>query len=478
MNDGVVQSKPPSRFSNTTKWIYIIMWVQSIKLENIKCFRSQEIAFVSNPKEGKAARKKPYRWITLLGENGVGKSTVLQSLGLLLAGPEAAKELMPRPTGWVQDATKAGEMTAKIHKEESDGGNFGQKRESKIFSYSYIVTGSGAIAVGTKDNRQVYTEPVLLEKPNKILSWLRVNAFASDSKGWFAVGYGAFRRLTRVSQVIIPSLEAPKRSSNFFTQFNEDTSLSSFERWMVYLDFRLAKNPQDLEAQRMKVVGEDAITKLLPGNVKIAEVTVDGLIQFQIGDKIVPSISLSDGFRSVIALAGDLIWRLLQSFPHLENPTQASGVVLIDELDIHLHPSWQRMIAGWLQDVFPNLQFIVATHSPLIASGAGERALTLRFRWQGTDVVVEPVRPLEILADVNRTLTSSAFDLPSVYSPETERKIQTYHQLQRKIHTLEPDERQEYEQLQLFMKEVKPMGNLPEPDSLEARINAFLEANL
>lgn len=79
---------------------------------------------------------------------------------------------------------------------------------------------------------------------------------------------------------------------------------------------------------------------------------------------------------------------------------------------------------------------------------------------------------------MNRTLTSSAFDLPSVYSPETERKIQTYHQLQRKIHTLEPDERQEYEQLQLFMKEVKPMGNLPEPDSLEARINAFLEANL
>ncbi|MFM6408514.1 MAG: ATPase, partial [Microcystis sp.] len=94
------------------------------------------------------------------------------------------------------------------------------------------------------------------------MSWLRANAFASDSHGWFAVGYGAFRRLTRVSQVIIPSLEPQQRSSNFFSQFNEDTSLSSFERWMVHLDYRIAKNPEDSQAKQMKKIGEEAITKL------------------------------------------------------------------------------------------------------------------------------------------------------------------------------------------------------------------------
>jgi hypothetical protein len=69
--------------------------------------------------------------------------------------------------------------------------------------------------------------------------------------------------------VVNSNLEQPKRSSNFFTQFNEDTSLSSFEHWMVYLDYRLAKDQSDLKAQKMKRVGEEAIIKLLPGDVKM-----------------------------------------------------------------------------------------------------------------------------------------------------------------------------------------------------------------
>ncbi len=453
------------------------MWVESITLHNIKCFQDQEITFTRNP-NARRHRAKPYYWITLLGENGVGKSTILQALALLLAGPEAAKELLPRPTGWVRDQTSPGKLTAVLHKEDIDTGNFGEDKQRQTFSYSYFVTGSTAVEVGTAKDPQIYTEPALIEEPTKILSWLRANAFASGSQGWFTVGYGAFRRLTRLSQVIIPSLEPPKRSSNFFTQFNEDTSLSSFERWMVHLDYRLAKDSNDIKAQRMRKVGEAAIVKLLPGNVRIAGVTTEGLIEFLVDGQKVPTISLSDGFRSVIALAGDLIWRLLQSFPNLEDPTQASGVVLIDELDIHLHPSWQREIAGWLQQVFPNLQFFVATHSPLVASGAGEDALTLRLEMVNGQPQIEKVPYPDLAADVNRTLTSSAFGLQSTYAPPTEKKIQRYHQLQRANGKLADEERQEYEQLQLFMKEVKPFGEQPAPDSLEARINAFLEERL
>lgn len=451
------------------------MWVESITLHNIKCFAQQEISFTRNPK-ARRHRAKPYQWITLLGENGVGKSTILQAIALLLAGPEAAKELLPRPAGWVRDSKSPGKLTAVLHKEEIDTGTFGEDKQRQTFSYSYFVTGSAAVEVG-KD-KQIYTEPALVEVPDKILSWLRANAFASGSQGWFAVGYGAFRRLTRLSQVIIPSLEQPKRSSNFFTQFNEDTSLSSFERWMVYLDYRLAKDRTDKEAKKMKEVGEEAIIKLLPGDVKIAGVTTEGLIEFLVDGQKVPTISLSDGFRSVIALAGDLIWRLLQSFPNLDDPTTASGVVLIDELDIHLHPSWQREIAGWLRQVFPNLQFFVATHSPLIAAGAGQDALTLRLDIIDNKLQILEIPYTDLAADVDRTLRSPAFGLQSTYSPPTEEKIQRYHQLKRKNKSLVDEEMQEYKQLQLFMKEVQPFGEIPAPDSLEARINALLEDRL
>lgn len=454
------------------------MWVEQITLSNIKCFHNQDLHFIRTP-NAQGDRVTPYPWITLLGENGVGKSTILQALALLLAGPEAAKELLPRPTGWVRDPQRVGTLRAIVHQSIGDIGTFDEKSPQSSFDLSYVVTGSMAVTVGSdRETQQTYTEPALIEHSTKTLSWLRANAFASSSKGWFSVGYGAFRRLTRSGQVTIPSLEAPKRSSNFFTQFNEDSALSSFERWMVYLDYRLAKDPHDLDAQKMKQVGEAAIVKLLPGDVSIAGVTTEGLIEFRVGDQIVPTIRLSDGFRSVIALAGDLIWRLLQAFPDLEDPTQASGVVLIDELDIHLHPSWQREISGWLQDVFPNLQFFVATHSPLVATGAGENALTLRLDMLDGQLNVTEIPYTDLAADVDRTLRSPAFGLQSTYSPPTERKIQRYHQLQKKKENLVEEEIQEYEQLQLFMKDVKPFSDRPTPNSLEARIDALLEDRL
>jgi len=443
------------------------MWVEKLSIKNIKCFQTLDIPFGSS--------KKRYSWITLLGENGVGKSTILQSLGLLLAGPEAAKELLSRPTGWVQDPSEPGKLSITIHRENEDAGVFGEEKVRRAFTYSYSVTGDGPVKVGS----QTYTEPVLIETPSGILSWLRTNAFASRSQGgWFAAGYGAFRRLTRVSQVLIPRLDQPTRASNFRAQFDEDQSLNSFERWMVYLDFRQAKDSTDVQAKRMREVGERAITGLLPGIVKIAEVTSDGLIIFEVNNRKVPTISLSDGFRSVIALSGDLIWRLLQAFPDIDDPTQASGVVLIDELDIHLHPAWQKNIASWLQKVFPNLQFFVATHSPFVAIGAGSDALTLHLESsEDGEIKITPSPDLSTY-DVDRALRSSAFGLKSTYSPQTDKKMQEYHALRRKRQTLSGEEKARYDQLELFMKDARPIESLPVPGSLEARVDAFLEEKL
>jgi len=75
---------------------------------------------------------------------------------------------------------------------------------------------------------------------------------------------------------------------------------------------------------------------------------------------------LSDGERAFIALLGDLVRRLALANPGMPNPLEGHGVVLIDELELHLHPRWQREVVEKLRTSFPNIQFIATTHSPFI----------------------------------------------------------------------------------------------------------------
>ena len=79
---------------------------------------------------------------------------------------------------------------------------------------------------------------------------------------------------------------------------------------------------------------------------------------------------LSGGYRAVLALAADLAWRMAQGNPHLEDPLESEAIVLIDEVDLHLHPSWQQRILDDLTRTFPNAQLIVSTHSPQVLTTA------------------------------------------------------------------------------------------------------------
>lgn len=436
------------------------MFIEELTLENIRCFEKATLRFKDN------------KWITLLSQNGCGKSTVLQSLALLLAGPEGAQKLAPRPVGWLRDEEIPGKLSIKIHQTGNDPGQFGSERVTRAFGYTFFLTGSKRLTIRNK----VHTEPGVHESPEKRLTWLRQNAFASKGTGWFAVGYGAFRRLTRKSEIIVPSLEPQARYTNFFTQFDEDQPLSAFERWMVYLDYRIVKS-DDAEAKRQKELGIAAINRLLPEGVRFDSVTAEGRIFFDIEGMKVPTLALSDGYRSVLALSGDLVWRLIQAFPTSNDPLKEEGVVLIDELDIHLHPIWQRDIALLLREQFPNLQFIVATHSPLIAAGAGPEALTLKFTLNNGKAAVEKVPDISAM-NVDRMLQSPAFGLVSPFSPQTQMKIDRYDGLLYKRNKLTKKEQTEFRQLSLFIQDARPIGGPPEPDSLQAKVEAFLEKKL
>ena len=436
------------------------MLIEELVIDNIRCFEKTTLRFRNR------------KWITLLSQNGCGKSTVLQSLALLLAGPEGAQKLAPRPVGWLRDEEQPGKLSIKIHQSDGDPGQFGSERVTRSFGYTFFLTGNKRLTIRNK----VYTEPGVHESAEKRLTWLRQNAFVSKGLGWFAVGYGAFRRLTRKSEIIVPSLEPQARYTNFFTQFDEDQPLSAFERWMVYLDYRIVKN-KDSEAKRQQALGIAALNRLLPEGVRFDSVTAEGRIFFDVEGTKVPTLALSDGYRSVLALAGDLVWRLIQAFPDSNDPLKEVGVVLIDELDIHLHPLWQRDIALWLREQFPNLQFIVATHSPLIAAGAGPEALTLKFSLNEGKGTVEEVPDVSAM-NVDRLLQNLAFGLVSPYSPQTQGKIDRYDSLLVKRTRLTPKEKTEFEQLSLFMEEARPIGGPPKPGSLQKRIETYLEKKL
>lgn len=442
------------------------MWVERLLIENIRSFEGQEISFSRR-------RNEPYRWVTLLGENGGGKSTLLQALGLLLAGPEGAQSLLPRPIGWVRDESNSGLLDIDLRQGDRDPGRPPRKK-SPVFNYGLVLTGRQRLRIG----KQVYTEPTILETGSSPLSWLRENAFASRGSGWFAAGYGAFRRLTRSSRLVVPALEPQARYTNFITQFNEDEPLATFERWVVYLDYVIAKHPGAArQARHQQRLGIEAINRMLPEGTRFDSVSGEGRILFDVQGRKVPTLAMSDGYRSVLALAGDLVWRLIQAFPQSRSPLAEEGVVLIDELDIHLHPRWQRYIAGWLREQFPNLQFIVATHSPFVAAGAGKDALTLRLTLENGATQVEKVETPAAL-NVDRILQSEAFGQLSPYSPETEESIERYDTLARKRRKLSTNEARELGELRAFMQKARPVGGPPEPGSLEAKLDAYIERTL
>lgn len=136
---------------------------------------------------------------------------------------------------------------------------------------------------------------------------------------------------------------------------------------------------------------------------------------------------LSDGEKSLIALIGDLARRLSIANPTSDNPLEGSGIILIDEIDLHLHPKWQRMIIPNLLKIFPNCQFIVSTHSPSVITHVQPDSLFLIEQTDSNIVVKRPeksygknvdriledlmgletTRPIEIssdLADIFKTI--------------------------------------------------------------------------
>ena len=131
----------------------------------------------------------------------------------------------------------------------------------------------------------------------------------------------------------------------------------------------------------------------------------------------VPLRSLGHGYRTLIAWMVDFAGRMMERYPESPNPLGEPAVVLVDEIDLHLHPSWQRKLIHHLNDLFSNTQFIATAHSPLIVLGAGDANIAV-LRREGDHVVID--NDFEAIRGwrVDQILTSDLFDLPTARPPE------------------------------------------------------------
>jgi predicted ATP-binding protein involved in virulence len=171
----------------------------------------------------------------------------------------------------------------------------------------------------------------------------------------------------------VPSERAPSKGSSagdFLAAFadafsNRELQLGEFAAWMRVQEVLKSENPG---AARVLAAFEEVMSRFLPGysNLRVSD---DGRPTLQIdrGTTTVKVRQLSDGERGTLALVLDLTRRLSQANPNMPDPgANAEAVVLIDEIDLHLHPKWQRLIVKNLTTAFPKCQFIATTHSPQV----------------------------------------------------------------------------------------------------------------
>ncbi len=151
---------------------------------------------------------------------------------------------------------------------------------------------------------------------------------------------------------------------------------------------------------------------------------------------------MSDGEKCTMALLGDLARRLAIANPDLDNPLKGEGIVLIDEVDLHMHPSWQRKILSKLKTIFPNIQFILTTHSPIVLNEA-DKDYNIFFMSNDENGVKIADTPLLSGYDVNAVL-EEFMDTDSI-NQETSRfihsiyvdiKNQNYDEAEQKIKQL------------------------------------------
>jgi predicted ATP-binding protein involved in virulence len=329
-----------------------------------------------------------------IGINGVGKSSILDCLSILLSWLIAQLQFDPNAVGSFM-SKQDGPLVSGRQQDLANGRIFGQKDikngENKTHNEIAISLNSQEVKwsintfqIGGNTGLGLKTALVELEPvTNNIRRHWEENPEANIP---LVVYYPVNRAVLNIP------LETPKEEYSFKQVDAYEQALngiqinfSSFFQWfrtVEDLENEERRDNPDYRNRQLEAVRQ-AIYSLLPGfsNLRVRRSPSRMTITKQ-GQELIVN-QLSDGEKCLLALAGDLARRLAIANPGLADPLQGSGVVLIDEIELHLHPAWQRKVIPVLTDTFRNCQFIVTTHSPQVLSQVKPDGIYIRYSGSG-----------------------------------------------------------------------------------------------
>jgi hypothetical protein len=417
------------------------MLLRRLQLDNVKCFAKGTAIDVT---VGKQKGEEPHRWVVVYGSNGLGKSTLLRSIAIALTGQPAMNFLLPSAEGWVRGTNRTASIGVELSRNDAAKGigdvMVGQRKKS--LSLSWTLVGRRATTI---EKRAVPAGSIVLDEKADWKLFQSSIATDEEQRGWLLCGYGPHRRLTGASSDIAEKVPSHGRAARLMTLFHEKAALTSAERWLIELDHSYRKYGY---SRRLDAVRQILDHGLLHGGVTLGEIQTDQVLFKTPFSADVPMADLSDGYRTSLALALDLLRHISYCFDLEEliesegsyTFVNAEGIVLIDEIDSHLHPEWQRTIGDWLHRTFPRLQFIVATHSPLIPERVSRDdgmvvRLVRRTRGKGEVVDAECERSTERSLTADQNLTSPNFGLTSTRDVMIDSLLERIEALARRVRT-------------------------------------------
>jgi uncharacterized protein (TIGR02646 family) len=387
------------------------IWLRKIQIENFKALQKIELEFptATTPSPTLPAAGEP--WLMLLGENGVGKSSLLKAIALALMPPAQQRRYAPNPREWV---------------------TLGSRGATGMIRLEFTV---GA-------------QPLEIHFSRKRPTVERKGDFPDVS----VLGYGSTRLLPR-STLGRPRPER-RRLQNLF---DSRAPLRDAERWLA--------NSQAVKRRDFNLLATSLKTLLSLGDDAIIS-RRQGRLSAKLFGNALPIRALSDGYQSVLALALDMMLNLSKATFDMEG---VEGVVLLDELEVHLHPQWKVAIVSSLRQLFPRVRLIATTHDPLCVQGLRKGELHVMTRQGDThDVKIEQFDvPAGSRAD--QILTGAWFGVPSTRDPETVAMMREHSGLlQKEVKTPEDERRFESLDRELRHRVDEYIGSTDEQIALRA----------
>ncbi|MHB9860013.1 AAA family ATPase [Streptomyces sp. YIM S03343] len=400
-------------------------------------------------------------WTVIAGRNGSGKSTLLRALALTLAGPQVARSLMQDFSTWITTGWTTATTQAVVRRDPAVDRLTGSGQapgDEEVL---------GLLWTRSEDDPGPYTygsssQPRLTPQREEY-SWEGAarGPWADNPEGWFCAAYGPFRRLSGGASTALRMMLAPGPMGRMASLFHEDASLAEGVSWLQELRLRGLEG-QQAASDLLEVVKALLSDGLLPDGYRAQKVTADGLwiAPARHPERAYPLREMSDGFRTVASLVLDIARQLQLTYGTLDFATddkgrpvvRMPGVVIIDEVDAHLHVTWQRRIGDWLRTHFPRIQFIVTSHSPYICQAADPGGL-IRLPGPEEDrapqVVDEPLYHRIVYGSGEDAVLSELFGLETPYSSRAEERRAQLVRLEQKVFDDEASEAElrEYREL-------------------------------